>query len=1059
MASYIESFASKLDWAMPFQRTGAFPLDRTNMFSSYADAVKYAKGDSSDPDSRGLQGTSYIGQIISVYENDIVTVYKITADRTLSEVGTATNGDDKSIVLSDGLLKLYGFDTATEGQQPRIKNIGTAEDPKLVLEWYTPDTSSISGLQEVVGQHTEALNKLNGDAETEGSVDYKIAQNNKNYYNKSEIDGKISGALHYKGTYATFAALQAAVADGTITPAVGDVYNITTGGGVDSHGTTIKSGDNVICASFNAEPTPTATWDVSSGVVDLSNYYTKEEANAALDKKVDKAEGSRLMTEAEGTKLQGLVKVEASSENGKIKLDGTDTAVYTLPTATASVLGGVKSTADTIDKIIVEADGTMTVYQVSGSKVNGAVSEAGKTTGKLTIGTTTFDGSANVTIDASKIPLPDTLVYKTQIATEAAAGLVKASASSATNGVSVATDGTMTVNNIAASKIEGAVAEASKVTHALTFGSDTYDGSAAKVITAASIGAMTTAAMVDYVKFTDIASDTKAGVVKSTTDTVDKIKVETDGTMSIYQVSGNKVSGAVDNANKLGNVAATDILVAGGDSALTAKVKNAATADALATARQISLTGDATGSAEFNGSADAQIAVTLPTVNANVGAFTKVTVNAKGLVTAAENLSAADIPDLTLSKITDAGTLAGKSEVSEADLDEPLTEKITNLNSNSHTHANKTVLDGITSVKVTAWDNAVTTLANKADKATTLAGYGITDAYTKEEVNGMIGGAFHYKGTYATLAALNAALADSTISFVAIGDVYNITTAGGTDANGTPIKAGDNVVARKVTGDAAPYTVEWDVLSGTVDLSAYYNKTEIDGKLDAKADKAAFDTVSDKVDALDTTVNDAETGLVKKVGDNTTAISQLNTKVSGLENVVGADASSGLQKAVADNTAAITKLNGNESTEGSVRQLIAASANQLNEAITQITEEDTGTIDTRIDAHNTSPDAHTDLFAAKQNKAIKATIAIQTTDWTENEGDYGVYKCAVTVAELAAGKNYSASGGPDLASCAVVAAAQFYPVIEMNANVLTLYCVNKPTAVITINATFLEIQA
>ena len=323
----------------------------------------------------------------------------------------------------------------------------------------------------------------------------------------------------------------------------------------------------------------------------------------------------------------------------------------------------------------------------------------------------------------------------------------------------------------------------------------------------------------------------------------------------------------------------------------------------------------------------------------------------------------------------------------------------------------------------------------------------------------MIGGAFHYKGTYATLAALNAALADSTITSVAIGDVYNITTAGGTDANGTPIKAGDNVVARKVTGEAAPYTVEWDVLSGTVDLSAYYNKTEVDDKLATKADKTAFNTVSNKVDALDTTVNDAETGLVKKVGDNTTTINQLNTKVSGLENVVGADASSGLQKAVADNTAAITKLNGNESTEGSVRQLIAASANQLNEAITQITEEGTGTIDTRIDAHNTDPDAHTDLFAAKQNKAIKATIAIQTTDWTENEGDYGVYKCAVTVAELTAGKNYSASGGPDLASCAVVAAAQFYPVIEMNANVLTLYCVNKPTAVITINATFLEIQA
>ena len=32
MANYKENFASKLDWAMPFQRTGAFPLDRSNLF-------------------------------------------------------------------------------------------------------------------------------------------------------------------------------------------------------------------------------------------------------------------------------------------------------------------------------------------------------------------------------------------------------------------------------------------------------------------------------------------------------------------------------------------------------------------------------------------------------------------------------------------------------------------------------------------------------------------------------------------------------------------------------------------------------------------------------------------------------------------------------------------------------------------------------------------------------------------------------------------------------------------------------------------------------------------
>ena len=68
MASYIENFKSKLDWAMPFQRTGKFPLDRSSIFSSYADALAYAKQDESD--SRKLGGTSYVGQIVAVYGND-----------------------------------------------------------------------------------------------------------------------------------------------------------------------------------------------------------------------------------------------------------------------------------------------------------------------------------------------------------------------------------------------------------------------------------------------------------------------------------------------------------------------------------------------------------------------------------------------------------------------------------------------------------------------------------------------------------------------------------------------------------------------------------------------------------------------------------------------------------------------------------------------------------------------------------------------------------------------------------------------------------------------------
>lgn len=70
---------------------------------------------------------------------------------------------------------------------------------------------------------------------------------------------------------------------------------------------------------------------------------------------------------------------------------------------------------------------------------------------------------------------------------------------------------------------------------------------------------------------------------------------------------------------------------------------NAATATKLLTARTISLTGDGTASLVFDGSANASGALTLATVNSNVGTFTKFTVNAKGLITAASQASRSDL--------------------------------------------------------------------------------------------------------------------------------------------------------------------------------------------------------------------------------------------------------------------------------------------------------------------------------------------------------------------------------------------------------------------------------
>lgn len=88
---------------------------------------------------------------------------------------------------------------------------------------------------------------------------------------------------------------------------------------------------------------------------------------------------------------------------------------------------------------------------------------------------------------------------------------------------------------------------------------------------------------------------------------------------------------------------------------------NSETTDKLNTARTISLSGDVTGSVSFDGSSDVTIIATEKVSGVVAGTYSKVTVDEKGNVITGESLIATDIPILTLSKISDAGTVASKN--------------------------------------------------------------------------------------------------------------------------------------------------------------------------------------------------------------------------------------------------------------------------------------------------------------------------------------------------------------------------------------------------------------
>lgn len=79
----------------------------------------------------------------------------------------------------------------------------------------------------------------------------------------------------------------------------------------------------------------------------------------------------------------------------------------------------------------------------------------------------------------------------------------------------------------------------------------------------------------------------------------------------------------------------------------------------LATTRTFRFSGAATGSATFDGSADVEVGLTLADSGVQPGTYTKVTLNAKGLVTYAGSLHAVDIPSLSwISHIVDKPTTA-----------------------------------------------------------------------------------------------------------------------------------------------------------------------------------------------------------------------------------------------------------------------------------------------------------------------------------------------------------------------------------------------------------------
>lgn len=451
MAEYIldvKSQTSKLDWAFPFQRTGAFPLDRSVLFSSVEDATKYAKGDGSD--ERALGGTSYVGQIISVYDGSEVSAYIITNSRGLMKLAATTSTGDLSADVAKLQSDLNTLAATVEA------NKKSADDSIAALTTSLSETDT--KVATVEGKVTTLENTITG---LTGAMHF-VGTSTTDPAESVTIEGKESFAAGDVCLYGS----KEFVFDGTNWLELGDEGSyltktaaaetyLTKESAATTYTTPAKLAEELakytttetLNAQLAEKAAATELAALTSRVADLegvgaeanvvksvSSEFALDEAGKlsieaiasskvtgltdALDNKVDKVEGQRLITSDEAAKL---AKLTLDSE-GDLSISGT---------VNADNVQGLS------DWITINRDDVAGLFSAANAtKLDSIEAEAEKNT----IEAITFNGQT-VAVDVDRIA-NITFTPEAQVVTSADE-----------NKVAIGTDKTMTVNSLNVNKL------------------------------------------------------------------------------------------------------------------------------------------------------------------------------------------------------------------------------------------------------------------------------------------------------------------------------------------------------------------------------------------------------------------------------------------------------------------------------------------------------------------------------------------------------------------------------------------------------------------------------
>lgn len=421
----------KLNFAVAFNPQTAFPLDARYYFDSLSAAQTAAEG---AVEVGSASGTYFFGQTVVVVESSVATLYVIQPDKTLKPVGSTVLGDGKSITVVEGKVQLVGFSEAQPGQQPRIGDGGS-------LEWYTPDSSTVEGLQQTVGQLQTDVSELQGDVGTINDT-LETKANVSDVYTQTQTDAKIAAAISsaYKPSGSVeFASLPIPSADN-----LGNVYNVTdvfTAGPTfipSEQGQKYPADTNVAVVEVDGS----YYFDALSGFVDLTGYLTTAEAAETyatitqLGNKVDKVSGSSLVQDTLITKLTNLLNIQSVAD-GQLEVS-PEGQLSILSISQSQVTGLTDTLAGKVDteegKGLSANDFTNTLLE----KLNGI--EAGA---EVNVIESISLNSVPLEISGKAVNIP--------IATVDALGVVQST--DAENGVTVTSNGSMEVNSVNVMKL------------------------------------------------------------------------------------------------------------------------------------------------------------------------------------------------------------------------------------------------------------------------------------------------------------------------------------------------------------------------------------------------------------------------------------------------------------------------------------------------------------------------------------------------------------------------------------------------------------------------------